>query len=81
MKQERYKSEDGKDLIDKWAETYEPEQFRLIMWAMVEKYNTRLGKKDSIVSEVGKMADYMNRWLEYEKEWDDSENLSDIKTL
>ena len=75
MKQERYKNEDGSDLIDRWANTYEQEAFRMLMWAMVEKYNTRLGKKDSIVSEVGKMADYMNRWLEYEKEWDDSQNL------
>ena len=39
------------------------------MWAMMEKYNTRLGRKDSIISEVGKMADYMNRWLEYETKW------------
>jgi len=76
MKQERYKNEDGSDLIDRWAETYEPEQFRLIMWAMVEEYNTRLGKKDSAFSEVTKMADYMNRWLEYEKEWADSQILS-----
>lgn len=72
MKQERYKNEDGSDLIDKWAATYEPEAFRMLMWAMCEKYNTRLGKKDSIVKEVGKMADYMNRWLQYEKEWADS---------
>ena len=79
MKQERYTDDKGKDLIDRWAETYEPEQFRLIMWAMCEKYNTRLGRKDSEVSEVGKMADYMNRWLEYEKEWADRKKLSDIK--
>ena len=77
MKQERYRDNDGKDLIDRWAETYEPEQFRLIMWAMVEKYNTRLGRKDSIVSEVIKMHDYMSRWLEYERVW--HENRSSIK--
>ena len=75
MKQERYKNDTGNDLIDRWAETYEHEQFRMIMWVMVEKYNTRLGKKDSIVKEVGKMADYMNRWLEYEKEWANSQSL------
>ena len=75
MKQERYKNDTGTDLIDRWAETYEHEQFRMIMWVMVEKYNTRLGKKDSIVKEVGKMADYMNRWLEYEKEWANSQSL------
>ena len=69
MKQERYLNEDGTDTIDKWAATRSPEVFREIMFAQVEKYNDRLGKKDSIVSEVGKMADYMNRWLAYEKEW------------
>lgn len=75
MKQERYLNEDGTDTIDKWAATRTNEVFREIMFAQVEKYNDRLGKKDSIVSEVGKMADYMNRWLEYEKEWADSQNL------
>ena len=69
MKQERYLNDDGTDTIDKWAATRSNEAFRDIMFAQVEKYHDRLGKKDSIVSEVGKMADYMNRWLEYEKEW------------
>ena len=69
MKQERYLKDDGTDTIDKWATTRSNEAFRDIMFAQVEKYHDRLGKKDSIVSEVGKMADYMNRWLEYEKEW------------
>jgi len=75
MKQERYLNEDGTDTIDKWAATRSPEAFREIMFAQVEKYKDRLGKKDSIVSEVGKMADYMNRWLAYEKEWAEGENL------
>ena len=69
VKQKRYTDDDGRDLIDKWAETYQHDQFRLIMWAMMEKYNTRLGRKDSTISEVSKMADYMNRWLEYETQW------------
>lgn len=77
MKQERYKDDEGKDLIDRWAETYQHEQFRLIMWAMMEKYNTRLGKKDSIIEEVIKMHDYMSRWLEYERVW--HEDRSDTK--
>ena len=61
VKQERYLSEDGKDLIDKWAERYSPEEFRLIMFAMMEKYQERLGKKDSIAKECRKIADYANR--------------------
>ena len=72
MKQERYLNEDGSDTIDKWAATRTNDQFRTIMFAQVEKYNDRLGKKDAIVNEVAKMADYMNRWLDYEKEWSDS---------
>ena len=66
MKQERYRVGEGKDLIDRWAETKTPEQFRTIMFAMIEKYETRLGKKDSVVNEVTKMADYMERWRQYE---------------
>jgi len=66
MKQERYKVDKNKDLIDRWAEIKTPEQFRTIMFAMIEKYETRLGKKDSVVSEVTKMADYMERWRQYE---------------
>ena len=77
MKQERYLKDDGTDTIDKWAATRSNEVFRDIMFAQVEKYHDRLGKKDSIVSEVGKMADYMNRWLEYEKEWADSEKVQE----
>ena len=61
VKQERYLGEDGKDLIDKWAERYSPEEFRLIMFAMMEKYQERLGKKDSIAKECRKIADYANR--------------------
>jgi len=70
VKQPRYLKEDGTDTIDKWAATRSHEVFREIMWAMMEKYKDRLGKKDPIPQEVGKMADYMNRWLEYEKIWD-----------
>lgn len=75
-KQERYQDGRGDDLIDRWAKNRTHEQFRDIMFAMVEKYDVRLGKKDSILSEVTKMTDYMNRWLEYEKIWDKEEECS-----
>ena len=65
-KQPRYTDANGKDLIDEWAERYTPEEFRVIMWAQMEKYNRRLGKKDSVVNEVRKIADYANRWLAVE---------------
>ena len=60
-KQARYTNDDGKDLIDKWAERYTQEEFRLIMLAMIEKYMTRMGRKDSIAQECRKIADYANR--------------------
>jgi hypothetical protein len=69
VKQERYKKENGMDKIDEWARDKTHDQFRTIMWAMCEKYESRLGKKDDIVKEVGKMADYMNRWHLYEQKW------------
>ena len=70
VKQERYKKADGMDKIDEWARDKTHDQFRTIMWAMCEKYESRLGKKDAIVKEVGKMADYMHRWHLYEQQWD-----------
>jgi hypothetical protein len=66
-KQDRYKAADGKDTIDKWAERYTAEEFRVIMWIQMEKYNDRLGKKDTVVNEVRKIADYSARWLEKEE--------------
>ena len=60
-KQARYTSENGKDLIDRWAERYTADEFRLIMLAMIEKYMTRMGRKDSIAQECRKIADYANR--------------------
>ena len=69
-KQDRYKDKEGRDLIDRWAVNFEPAEFRVIMWAMMEKYQTRLGKKDDIKKEVYKIADYAQRWLEYENKLD-----------
>jgi hypothetical protein len=67
MKQPRYTNEKGRDLIDKWADEYTPEEFDLIMWIQMEKYRTRLGRKDSRLDEIRKIADYANRWLAAEE--------------
>lgn len=69
LKQERY-TQDGTDWIDICAEDLTPEEFRGAMKFTIGKYIRRLGKKDSIDSEVGKIADYANRWLEYEQKLD-----------
>lgn len=67
-KQQRYTDENGKDLIDEWAERYPIEIFRVIMWCQIEKYHRRLGKKDDVLLEVLKIADYAKRWADVEAE-------------
>ena len=74
-KQDRYKDKEGRDLIDRWAVNFEPAEFRVIMWAMMEKYQARLGKKDDIKKEVYKIADYAQRWLEYENKLNGEDEL------
>jgi len=66
-KQPRYTNKDGRDLIDKWADEYDAEQFDLIMWTVMERYRTRLGRKDARLDEIRKIADYANRWLAVEE--------------
>ena len=70
-KQERYLIDSTDDLIDKWARDKTHDEFRVIMWAMIEKYQCRLGKKAPTHEETEKMADYMSRWNQYEWEWSD----------
>ena len=67
------------DQIDKWAQDKTHDQFRTIMWAMMEKYQCRLGKKAPIPEETAKMLDYMDRWHQYELEWanDDQQYVID----
>ena len=66
-KQERYKDELGNDHIDDCAETYTTEAFRGAMTFTIDKYRKRLGKKDAMSLELHKIADYYQRWSEYEK--------------
>lgn len=68
--EDHYRKDDGTDTIDKWAERYKdnPEIFRELMWCLMEKYKDRLGKKDDIKKEVGKIADYAARWAAVESE-------------
>lgn len=73
-KQARYCDDNGEDLIDEWARTRNHDEFRAIMFAQIEKYQRRLGKKDTVANETGKMLDYMRRWHEQEKLWDDESN-------
>lgn len=66
-KQERYKHPDGEDYLDKFFASKTQEEVRGAMSFTIGKYMDRLGKKDDILKEVTKIADYSNRWMEYEK--------------
>jgi hypothetical protein len=66
-KQQRYTDSDGLDWIDKSASQFDCDEFRGAMKFTIGKYMERLGKKDSIVNEVRKIADYAQRWLQYEE--------------
>jgi len=67
VKQERYQDQTGDDWIDECARTFTPEEFRGAMKFTIGKYTRRVGKKDAIIQEIEKIADYANRWLDYEK--------------
>lgn len=66
-KQERYKDKNGNDFIDRWTANHTPEEVRGAMSFLIGKYDDRLGKKDSILKEVTKIADYSERWRQYEE--------------
>ncbi len=58
---------EGKDLIARSSESYKVDEFRGAMRFNIEKYIDRLGKKDSLLKELRKIADYANRWADYEE--------------
>ena len=66
-KQSRYQDTTGEDWIDEAARTFTAEEFRGAMRFTIGKYNRRMGKKDDLISEIEKMRDYCNRWLEVEQ--------------
>jgi hypothetical protein len=66
-KQARYQDTAGEDWIDEAARTFTAEEFRGAMRFSIGKYNRRMGKKDDLISEIEKMRDYCNRWLEVEQ--------------
>ena len=66
-KNEIYTNAIGKDLIDDAADRYSDSEFRGAMRFNVEKYMRRLGKKDDVTKELGKIIDYATRWLEFEE--------------
>jgi hypothetical protein len=67
--------EDGEDLIAQWARTKTPVEFRAAMLFNIEKYQRRYGKKDDVVSESRKIADYSSRLAQYELTLQESEGL------
>lgn len=65
-KQPRYQDLLGEDWIDEFARTATADEFRGARRFTIGKYNRRVGKKDSVLSEVRKMRDYCQRWEAYE---------------
>lgn len=66
-KQVRYRDSEGEDWIDEFARTATPEEFRGAMRFSIGKYVRRMGKKDERIKEIKKIADYANRWADYEE--------------
>ena len=65
-KQEKYKGDKG-DFIDEYFEESTTEEFRGAMEFTIQKYWKRMGKKDDILLELYKIADYSMRFYEKEK--------------
>ena len=66
--QPKYKNGSGDDFVAEFARDNSPERFQGAMIFIIEKYLKRLGKKDDIVQELYKVADYANRFYQIEKE-------------
>lgn len=66
-KQVRYRDSEGGDWVDEFARTSTPEEFRGAMRFSIGKYVRRMGKKDERIKEIKKIADYANRWADYEE--------------
>lgn len=64
-KQDRYQDAKGEDWIDECERTLTPEEFNGAMKFTIGKYVRRAGKKDELIKEVEKVADYAQRWLQY----------------
>ena len=67
VKQERYRSNTGEDLIDRWAREETPTVFRIKIMAQLDRYTSRYGKKDNVIQEAKKIRDYANRLVQYEE--------------
>lgn len=66
-KQARYQDANGEDWIDEFARTSTVDEFRGAMAFNIGKYVRRMGRKDERIKEIKKIADYANRWAEYEE--------------
>lgn len=66
VKQQHYQSntDDGIDLIDFWYMQMTPEEFQGAMKSNLQRYSTRLGRKDDRIAELKKIEDYARRYRE-----------------
>lgn len=65
-KERHYQSntDNGIDLIDFWHMQMTPEEFQGAMKSNLQRYSTRLGRKDERIQELKKIEDYARRYRE-----------------
>jgi len=66
VKEQHYQSntDDGIDLIDFWYMQMTPEEFQGAMKSNLQRYSTRLGRKDDRIKELIKIEEYARRYRE-----------------
>ncbi|ARD75546.1 DUF3310 domain-containing protein [Staphylococcus shinii] len=66
VEEQHYQSntDDGIDLIDFWYMQMTPEEFQGAMKSNLQRYSTRLGRKDDRIKELKKIEDYARRYRE-----------------
>ena len=66
VKEQHYQSntDDGIDLIDFWYMQMTPEEFQGAMKSNLQRYSTRLGRKDDRIKELIKIEEHATRYRE-----------------
>ncbi len=66
-KTKHYTNSSGRDLIDEWIDNDDPIEVRAKIISNIQRYARRYGKKDDILKESIKIANYADRLVKYEK--------------
>ncbi len=66
-KTQHYTNKSGRDLIDEWIDNDDPIEVRAKIIGNIQRYSRRYGKKDDMLKESIKIANYATRLLQYEE--------------